>query len=126
MIIVNFAHPLDQKQIRQLEEIGGATVERVIEVDSQVDPAQPLAPQVAALVDEVDLSARDWQSIPLIVNLPSLNHSAAVVLAELHGRCGYFPAILRLRPTNSFPAQFEVAEVISLQHLRDGARRKRV
>ena len=29
---------------------------------------------------------------------PALNFITAVLLAELHGRMGYFPAIVRLRP----------------------------
>jgi hypothetical protein len=60
------------------------------------------------------------------VNLPSLNHIAACVLAELHGRMGYFPTILRMRPVaGSTPPQFEVAEIINLQAVRDQARTTR-
>jgi hypothetical protein len=44
---------------------------------------------------------------------------AATLLAELHGRMGYFPTILRLKPIpNSTPPQFQVAEVINLQAVR--------
>ena len=34
----------------------------------------------------------------LLVNLPSLNHIATCLLAELHKRKGYFLSILRLCP----------------------------
>jgi hypothetical protein len=62
----------------------------------------------------------------LLINSPSLNFVAVVLLAELHGRCGYFPAHLRLRPVQgSLPPQYEVAEVLDLQALRDAARQKR-
>jgi hypothetical protein len=61
-----------------------------------------------------------------LVNPPSLNYIAVVLLAELHGRCGYFPAHLRLRPVQgSIPPRFEVAEVLDLQTVRNGARRRR-
>ncbi|MGA9351881.1 MAG: CRISPR-associated protein Csx15 [Anaerolineae bacterium] len=34
--------------------------------------------------------------------------AAITSLAELHGRCGYFPAHLRLRPKGGFvPPQYE-------------------
>ena len=50
----------------------------------------------------------------------------ATLLAELHGRCGYFPAQLRLRPVpGSLPPRFEIAEVLNLQALRDAARERR-
>jgi hypothetical protein len=48
------------------------------------------------------------------------------LLAELHGRMGHFPAVLRLRPVpDSNPPQFEVAEVINLQEVRDETRKRR-
>jgi hypothetical protein len=101
-------------------------VERVIEVHSQIDPQQPLVPQVAALADKAGLSPAEWQSLPLLVNPPSLNFIAVALLAELHGRCGYFPAHLRLRPVQgSIPPRFEVAEVLNLQMVRNGARKRR-
>jgi hypothetical protein len=49
-----------------------------------------------------------------------------MTLAELHGRMGYFPPILRLRPVEgAIPPRFEVAEIINLQALRDAARKER-
>src|SRR5262245_61920180 len=58
----------------------------------------------------------------MLVSLPSLNSIVALVLAELHGRMGYFPALVRLRPmTESVPPQFEVAEILNLQAVRDAA-----
>ena len=72
------------------------------------------------------LSAEALQTEPVLVNLPSLNFIAALLLAELHGRMGYFPPVLRLRPEpGSLPPQYEVAEILNLQSVRDGARRKR-
>jgi len=39
---------------------------------------------------------------------------------------GYFPPCVRLRPVkDALPPRFEVAEVLNLQAVRDGARRKR-
>jgi hypothetical protein len=126
MILLNFSHPLTADHLRQVETLTGKTVERVIEVHSQIDPQQPLSPQVTKLVDQAGLSPTEWQTLPLLINPPSLNFIVGVLLAELHGRCGYFPAHLRLRPVQgSLPPQYEVAEVLDLQALRDAARRKR-
>jgi hypothetical protein len=126
MILLNFSHPLTDDHLAQIESLTGQKVERVIEVHSQIDPQQPLVPQVVALADKAGLSPEEWQTLPILVNPPSLNYIAVVLLAELHGRCGYFPAHLRLRPVHgSIPPRFEVAEVLDLQMVRNGARRRR-
>jgi hypothetical protein len=50
----------------------------------------------------------------------------AVLIAELHGRMGYFPAIVRIRPiSGSTPPQFELAEIINLHQIRSQARSQR-
>ncbi|MFB3764883.1 MAG: CRISPR-associated protein Csx15 [Methanotrichaceae archaeon] len=126
MILLNFSHPLVTDHLRQVETIAGQKVKQVIEVSSQVDIQQPLPPQVSALADQTGLSQAEWQTLPLLINPPALNFIAVVLLAELHGRCGYFPAHLRLRPVKgSSPPQYEVAEILNLQAIRDQARTKR-
>lgn len=126
MILLNFSHPLTPEQQRQIEALTGRPIERIIEVHSQIDPQQLLVQQVADLVDQAGLSPVEWQTLPLLINPPSLNFIAIVLLAELHGRCGYFPAHLRLRPAQgSLPPRYEVAEVLDLQALRDAARKRR-
>ncbi len=123
MILLNYSHPLTPAQLAQVEALAGKKIERVVEIHSQIDPQQPLAPQVTALADQADLAPIEWQSAPLLVNPPSLNFVAVVLLAELHGRCGYFPAMLRMRPVpNSLPPQFEAAEIVNLQNVREAAR----
>lgn len=126
MVLVNFAHPLTEEQLHQLEALTGRKVERVIAIDAQIDPQEPLAQQVVRMVDQVGFTAEEWQTLPLLIVLPSLNYSAGVLLAELHGRMGYFPSIVRLRPVAGvIPPRFEVAEVINLQAVRDAARVRR-
>ena len=126
MILLNFAHPLTDTQLREIETLVGQPVARAIECPVQLDTQQPFAPQVAALMEAVGLSPREWQTLPLLVNLPSLNYVAAIVLSMIHGRTGYFPAMLRLRPiADVTPPTFEVAEIVNLQAARDAARTSR-
>lgn len=126
MIIINYSHPLTPEQLQQLEELLGSKVERVIEIDAHIDLQQPIAPQVAALADQTGLTSKEWQTLPILIVPPSLNFSAVTLLAGLHGRMGYFPPVLRLRPVaGSLPPRFEVAEIINLQEVRDKAREKR-
>ena len=128
MIVVNFGHPLTAGQLAAIERLGGQPVSEVRDepTQSQIDPARPLAEQAAALADAVGLSAAAWQSAAIVVNLPGYAPAAAALLAELHGRMGHFPTIVRLRPAaGGGPTVYEVAELINLQAARDAARRRR-
>lgn len=126
MILLNFSHPLTPEQQAQIEALTGQRLERVIDLHVQFDHAAPYLPQLAALLQGLPLGPQELQSAPLIVSLPSFNVIAALVLAELHGRMGYFPPVLRLRPLEgSLPPRFEVAEVLNLQGVRDAARKER-
>jgi hypothetical protein len=126
MTVLNFTHPLAASQTAALERLGDQRIERVIEVKTHFDPVHPFAEQVRALVEGIGLIEAEWQTLPLLLNLPSFSPIAALVLAELHGRMGYFPAIVRMRPvTATTPPQFEVAEIINLQAVRDRARQTR-
>ncbi|WP_298401661.1 CRISPR-associated protein Csx15 [uncultured Chloroflexus sp.] len=126
MIILNYSHPILETQREQIVALTGQAIERVIDINSQIDQQQPLGPQIVALADAAGLSAAQWQSEAILVNLPALNFSAAALLAELHGRMGYFPPVLRLRPVaGALPPRYEVAEILNLQVLRDEARTRR-
>jgi len=126
MIIVNFSHPLSQQQLKQVEELTGQPVEKVIEIRSQIDPQKPLEEQVLRMVDQVPLGPAEWQTAPILINPPSLNFTAVLMVADLHGRMGFFPAFLRLRPVEgAIPPRFEVAEILNLQSIRDKARLRR-
>jgi hypothetical protein len=126
VIVLNFSHPLSAEQLAQIEALTGEAIERVVDAPAQFDHQLPFAPQVTALADSVGLTPQQWQALPLLVNPPALNAIAVTLLAELHGRMGYFPAVLRLRPVaGSTPPRFELAEVINLDAVRAAARRRR-
>lgn len=98
----------------------------VTNIPTQFDPSKDYAAQAQELVGSIPLSGVDWQTVPLLINLPGHSAIAACLLAELHGRMGHFPAIVRLRPVHTNPTpSFELAEIVNLQALRDQARLSR-
>ncbi len=126
MILLNFSHPLTADHLAQLATRADQAVERVVDVPTQFDVAISFVTQVSALVDGIGLSPVEWQTTPILVNPPALNVIAVTLLAELHGRMGYFPPVVRLRiAADSLPPQFEVAEIINLQAVRQVARTRR-
>jgi len=126
MILLNFSHPVTPAQQTQIEALTGQTVARVIDVPTQFDEQQPFGPQLAVLLAPIDLTPAQWQSEPLLVVLPSLNFIAAALLAELHGRMGCFPPVVRTRPVaDVVPRRYEVAEILDLQGMRETARKAR-
>lgn len=126
MILLNFSHPLTPEQVAAIESLTGTAVARRVEVPVQFDEQQPFVPQVRALVGAVALSAHEWQTQPILVVLPSLNFITAALLAELHGRMGYFPPVVRTRPVaDRIPRVYEVAEILDLQQMREEARKQR-
>jgi len=126
MILLNFSHPLTPDQVAQAEALTNQSISQVIALPVQFDNDQPFLLQLEALMAQLTLSAEQWQNEAILVNPPSLNFITALLLAELHGRMGYFPPVLRLRPVkDSLPPRYEVAEVLNLQAVRDAARKRR-
>jgi hypothetical protein len=126
MNILNFAHPLTEPQLTQIAQATSDATSEVIPVRVQFDLDQPFAPQVARIINDLQITPERWQGEGWLIVLPSLNFIAAILLAELHGRLGYFPTIVRMRPVpDSTPPRFEFAELINLQKVRDVARAQR-
>lgn len=126
MILLNFSHPITPAQQAQIEALTEQSIDRTIDAMPQFDEQQPFTPQLQALLTQVALTPAQWQSEPLLVVLPSLNFIAAALLAELHGRMGYFPPVVRTRPVaNAVPRRYEVAELLDLQSIREVARKVR-
>jgi hypothetical protein len=126
MIILNFSHPLIHEQLAQLECLTGRAIEDVRDEPAHFENDHDYGPQATALVDQCELSAREWQTESILIVPPALNAIAVLVIAELHGRMGYFPPCVRLRLIEgSLPIHYEVAEVLDLQAQRDEARQRR-
>jgi len=123
MLILNFAHPLTTEQRDQVESLTGHTIEQEIKVPVQIDSDRSLSAQVVEIADQIGLTPKEWQTLPLLVNPPGYAPAAAALLAELHGRMGHFPAMVWIQPVpGSTPTRFHVAEIVNLQGIREAAR----
>ncbi|MGI9057470.1 MAG: CRISPR-associated protein Csx15 [Ktedonobacteraceae bacterium] len=125
MLILNFTHPLTETQRAQISALADTSIEEVITIPVRIDQVEPLAPQITAIVNAVGLSSEEWQTRTLLINPPGFTPAALVLLAELHGRIGRFPALIRLRPKLGPVTTYEVAEILNLQSIREEARRRR-
>ncbi len=126
MYLLNFGHPFTEQQLASLSEHLGGTELEEVKLAAHFDPEQTFQPQVDAVMRRIEIKPDEWQQQPIIVNLPTLSVIAGLVLAELHGRMGYFPPVVRLKPVSSLgPVVFELAEVLNLNAIRDQARRRR-
>ncbi|NPV86936.1 MAG: hypothetical protein HPY45_13125 [Anaerolineae bacterium] len=126
MLLLNFSHPLTPQQVAQIERLSGKTIENIIDLAVQFESQQPFLPQLQALMERIPLTPAEWQNAPILINPPSLNYIAVLLLAELHGRMGYFPPLVRLAPVpGELPPRFEAAEILNLQAVRDQARQAR-
>ena len=127
MLLLNFSHPLRPAHLSQLaDELGEKPVWRFNQ-RAQPSHEDEFAKQVNRLVDSINLNPTEWQTERILVNPPGFAPLALALLAELHGRMGYFPAVVRIRPiAGSTPPVYEVAEIINLQDVRDAGRARRI
>ncbi len=125
MLLLNFSHPLTDEHQAQLAALLG-TSPTVRDIPVNIDRSLPLTDAALELVAAANLSPVEWQTEPLLINPPGLAPLALVLIATIHGRCGYFPPILNIRPIlDSLPPRFEIAEIVNLQPLRDEGRATR-
>ncbi|GIL09194.1 MAG: hypothetical protein BroJett033_7050 [Chloroflexota bacterium] len=123
MHILNFSHPLTPAQLDQIAALAGAPPQTVTAVKVHFDLDSDFVAQTRALVGGLNVTPADWQSTPWLIVPPSLNFITAVLLAELHGRIGHFPAVARLRPVpGALVTEYEVAEIVNLEQVRAAAR----
>lgn len=126
MILINFSHPFTPAQTVEIERQAGSPIGRLVHRPAHFDQTKPFGEQARVLVESAELTPEEWQGSPLLLNLPALSVIAGLVLAEVHGLCGYFPTVVRLRPAaDVVPPQFEVAELLHLQRVRESAREHR-
>ena len=127
-IILNFSgHPVLPGQLKAIEKILQWPSPQVIDVPvGTVAEDRNFIANIVKAIEKLDLSPVQWQASS-IVALPA-GYSAiwSVVLAEIHGRLGYFPDVVHLRPSSPVSEEkFEVAEIMNLRQVRHASREKR-
>jgi len=124
VLLLNYSHPIDGQQREHLSTMLGTEVE-VRNIPVQVDQRAPLEPQIIALADAAMLSIEQWQITAILINPPGLAIAAVLLLAEIHGRSGHFPATVHIRPKTGPIAGYEIGGLINVQELRERARGRR-
>ncbi len=125
MLVLNFSHPLTDEQQEKIRELAKTHIDRFLDVHVQIDQEEPLESQIRDIVDKIGLSSEDWQRTSLLINPPGYAPAACMLMAELHGRIGHFPTLIRLRPRDEIVTTYEVAESLNLQSVRDSSRKHR-
>src|SRR5258707_15556088 len=125
MLILNFTHPLTGEHKAQIETLAEATIDEIRLIPVQIAQAQPLEKQIREIVDAIGLTSEEWQTRPLLINPPGYASAAFVLLAELHGRIGQFPVVMRLRPKAGTLPAYEGADLFNLQTVREESRKHR-
>lgn len=120
MILLNFSHPITQTHLNQIENLIHIRPE-LKNIPVQIDQSLSLKDEIDRIVTSAGFTSEEWQTVPILVNLPGLSVLSCGIVAELHGRMGHFPDVLRLKPMENFQG-YEVAEIVSLQKIRDRAR----
>ena len=127
-LALNFsAHPLMPEQQEAIRIKMGWPALEIIETGlANVPEGRHFAPKLLAYVERINLLPAEWQKYPLVVIPAGYAPAWSVLLAELHGRLGYFPDLVRLRPGPArADEKYEVAEIISLSRIRNEARARR-
>lgn len=122
MFVLNFSHPFSEAQIDQLGELVNYQGFEIETFRVQIDFNRSLVEQAIEIVDSVDWTPDDWQHNEFLVRPSSVDAATLAIMAEIHGRCGYFPPIVTMRRGATMPPTFDVWEVVDLQRVRNAAR----
>ena len=123
ILVLNFAHPLTAQQQTQIENLSGTSVEDIITIPTLISEEEPLQPQITSLIDAIDQSTPDWHKRHILINPPGYAPAALLLLAEIHGRIGHFPTLIRMRPKHGSVTTYQVIDLLNLQTIRDAARK---
>jgi hypothetical protein len=114
--LLNFAHPIMDKQLNRLDQLIGVRTYEVNNVPVQFDARDSFVQQVNNLLVEFEKEYKGrWKKEQYLVNFPSLNFITVLLLIRMHKWMGHYPKIIRIaRDEKSRSPKFEVVEVIDL------------
>lgn len=141
VVVLNFTHPIREKATDgsfvlgdRAQEVAGLLGVPAEQIDFReglgrqfvYETVEELVEQVVGTLDAARLGAEAWQHARIVVNIHSHGAGAAIALAALHGRMGYFPVALRSEfwsVDKGGDGKHHYTEVIRLNDLRERARR---
>lgn len=124
-VIVNFTHPITEEQCKQIEEKAGLYISEIVQptkIPIHFNEDNSFEEQVVKCIDEIGLTDEQWQGLQILVNIPGFATIAAPLIAELHGRMGHFPNVIRFKRSKTDATRYDFEEVVQLQRIRDNAR----
>ena len=124
MTLLNLAEPLSREDVSVIAALSGRRARRVVDVVPRFDANLPLAPQVSSLVDGLGFSTKEWETTSIVICLPPDPVAATLVVAEIAGRRGRAPTVVRYGAAK-VGGKREPAELISLHEVRKEARHVR-
>ncbi len=127
-LILNFSgHPVLSGQITTISKILDWPLSQVIDVQvGTIAEDKKFVDNILKVIEKIDLSAEQWQTANIVVISAGYSAIWSVLLAGIHGRIGYFPDVVHLRPgTIGSKEKFEVAEILNLREIRHSSRDKR-
>ncbi len=127
-LVLNFSgHPVLSKQQNKIRKLMGWPKIEIIDVPvGTVQEDENFLKTAICKVDGIDLLPGEWQRFSLVAVPAGYSPLWSALLAEIHGRLGHFPDVVRLRPApQGEKEKFEVAEILDLRDIRHHARAKR-
>lgn len=127
-LALNFSgHPVLPSQQKTIQQRMGWPNIEVIDVPmGTVKEDENFLKAAIRKVDDIDLLPDEWQTFSLVAIPSGYSPLWSALLAEIHGRLGHFPDVVRLRPAQQGEKEkFEVAEILDLRGIRHQAREKR-
>jgi hypothetical protein len=127
-LILNFSgHPVLPDQITTINTKQEWPSSQVIDVQvGTIDEDKRFVANILKVIERIDLSPMQWQTANIVVISAGYSAIWSVLLACMHGRLGYFPDVVHLRPAPaSAKEKFEVAEIMNLREVRHSSRGKR-
>lgn len=120
VIVLNFSHPLTQNQRGEIAALRGVDMKQLdiregLSRQYVYNSAEELVSAVKAQIDDAKMTTNAWQHQRILVNLPAHAAGAMIAIAEMHGRMGYFPSILRIEKVGE---AFEFTEIVRIDELR--------
>lgn len=124
-LIVNFTHPITEAHKEEIRNKTGVYIYDVVEpmkVPIHFREDLSFEEQATRVVDELGITDDEWQELPILINVPGFAYITAALIAEIHGRMGHFPKVIRLKRSSTDANRYEFEEIIQLQRIRDKAR----